>query len=128
MIISPALALAPVPDRATVCGVLEAESVYVTVAVSVPAEAGVKVMVLVQLAPAARGLLQVEADLVNELAPEPVMVVDAVKLTAAEVLFFNVITCVAADVPTVVDANVSDDGVIVSPVLALAPVPYNDTV
>ena len=119
---------APVPDNATVCGVPDAESVYVTVAVSVPAEAGVNVMVFVQLAPAASGLLQVEADLVNELAPEPVMVVDAVKLTAAEVAFFNVITCVAALFPTVVEANVSEDGVIVSPVLALAPVPDNATV
>jgi hypothetical protein len=100
----------------------------VTVAVSVPADAGVKVMVLVQLAPAASGLTQVEADLVKELAPEPVMVVEAVKLTADAVPFLRVMTWVAADVPTVVDGKVSEDGVIVRPVEALAPVPDRATV
>ena len=83
---------------------------------------------MVQLAPAASGLGQVVADLVNELALAPVMVVAAVNETAAEVLFVNVITCVAAAVPTVVEGNVSEPGVIVRPVLALAPVPDNATV
>ncbi len=85
-------------------------------------------IVFVQLDPAGSGLVQVEADLVKELAPEPVMVVEAVKLTAADVLFLRVITCVAADVPTVVDGNVSEDGVMVRPELAPAPVPNKDTV
>ena len=82
---------------------------------------------MVQLAPAA-SVPQVLAVLANELAPVPVMVVAAVKVTEAEVLFLSVMTCVAADVPTVVDANVSEDGVIVRPVLALAPVPDRATV
>ncbi len=64
----------------------------------------------------------------NELAPEPVMVVEAVKLTADDVLFFSVITCTAADVPTGVEAKVSDEGVMVSPAAALAPVPKSETV
>jgi hypothetical protein len=100
----------------------------VTVAESVPAVVGVKVMVLVQVAPAASGLVHVEADLLKELAPEPMMVVEAVKLTAAEVLFLRVMTCVAALVPTAVDGNVSEDGVMVNPVMALAPVPDSATV
>jgi len=83
---------------------------------------------LVQLDPAGRGLVQVVAVLANELAPVPVMVVVAVKVTAAEVEFFSVITCVAALVPTAVDGNVKEDGVIVRPVLAAAPVPERATV
>ena len=82
----------PVPYRDTVCGVVEAESVYVTVAASAPVVVGLNVMVLVQLAPAASGLGQVVADLVNELAFVPVIVVAAVNETEAEVLFVNVIT------------------------------------
>ena len=62
-----------------------------TVADSAPAAVGVKVMVLVQLAPAA-SVPQVLAVLANELAPVPVMVVAAVKLTEAEVLFLSVMT------------------------------------
>jgi hypothetical protein len=85
-------------------------------------------MVLVQLAPAASGLGQVDADLANELAAEPVIVVEAVKLTADDVLFVRVMTWVAADVPTVVEAKVSEDGVIVRPVLAFPPVPEMFTV
>jgi hypothetical protein len=85
-------------------------------------------MVLVQLAPGASVAGQVESPLVKELAPAPVMVVAAVKVELAEVLFLSVITCVAAEVPTVVDANVIEDGVIVRPVLALAPVPVRVTV
>ena len=48
-------------------------------------------MVFVQLAPTA-SVPQVLAVLANELAPVPVMVVAAVKLTAAEVLFLSVMT------------------------------------
>jgi len=81
---------------------------------------------LVQLAPGASGP-HVLAVLANELAFAPVMVVAAVKLTAADVLFVSVITCVAAAVPTGVEGNVKD-GVIVRPVLALVPVPVRLTV
>ncbi len=95
---------------------------------SAPAAVGVKVMVLVQLAPAGSGLGQVEAVLAKELAPEPVMVVEAVKLTAEEVLFLRVICCVAAGVPTVVKGKVREEGVMVRPELAPAPVPERATV
>jgi hypothetical protein len=128
VIVRPVPAATPVPEIATVWGVPEAESVYVTVAVSVPAEAGVNVIVLVQLAPAASGLEQVDAVFAKELAPEPVIVVDAVKETAEEVLFFNVIVCDAAAIPTVVEGKVREDGVMVKPVLAATPVPLRLTV
>jgi hypothetical protein len=85
-------------------------------------------MVFVQLAPAGSGFEQVDAVLANEPALVPVMVVAAVKLTAAEVELFRVMTCVAALVPTAVDANVSEVGVIVNPAPADAPVPDSDTV
>ncbi len=127
VIVTPVLVEVPVPETATVCGVEEAESLNVMVAVNVPAEAGVNVKVLVQLAPAASGLEQVDAVLENELAPDPVMVVDAVKVTAADVLFLSVTTCAAAVDPTAVDGNVRDDGVMVRPVLALVPVPDSAT-
>jgi hypothetical protein len=115
-----------VPVSVTVCGEPVAVSVYVTVAAREPAALGVKVMVLVQLAPTASGLVQVDADLVNEPAPGPVMVVEAVKVTAEDVLFTKVMTCVAAEVPTGVEGNERDDGVMLSP--ELAPVPERLTV
>jgi hypothetical protein len=85
-------------------------------------------MTFVQLAPAARGLAQFVFIRLNELAFVPVMVVVAVKVTAAEVLLVIVIVCVPALVPTAVDGKLSDPGVIVSPALAPAPVPDNATV
>lgn len=69
---------------------------------------------MVQLAPAASGLLQVEADLAKEDAPEPVMVVEAVKLTDVVPVFLIVTSWVAALVPTVVDGKVRLVGVIES--------------
>lgn len=99
-----------------------------TVAVSVPADCGVNVMTLVQLAPAARGLVQFVFARLKELAPPPVIVVEPVKVTLADVEFLIVIVCVAALDPIVVEGKVSDPGVIVRPVLALAPVPVRETV
>jgi hypothetical protein len=86
----------------------------VTVAANAPAAVGVNAKVLVQLAPAASGLTQVDAVRENELAPEPVIVVDSVKLTATVPVFLIVTTCVAALVPTVVEGKLRLDGVIES--------------
>jgi hypothetical protein len=80
-----------------------------------------------QLAPAAKGLAQFVFILLKELAFAPVIVVVAVNVTAAEVLFVSVIVCVAALDPTAVEGNVSEPGVIVNPVDALAPVPLSVT-
>jgi hypothetical protein len=114
----------PVPDSVTVCAEDEAESKYDTVAASAPADCGVNVITFMQLAPAASGLTQFVFILLKELAPAPVIVVVPVKVTAADVLFVSVIVCVAALVPTVVEAKLSVPGVIVSP----APVPLSATV
>lgn len=80
-----------------------------------------------QLTPAASGLVQFVFALLNELAPLPVSVVGE-NVIAAELLFFSVITWVAALDPTAVEANVMEDGVTLKPALALAPVPVNVTV
>jgi hypothetical protein len=127
-IVTPVPADTPVPVTATVWGVLEAESVKVMVALNVPAAVGVKVNVFVQLAPTASGFAQVEAVLENELAPVPVMVVVAVKVSGEAVLFLSVMTCAVADVPTVVEGNVSEFGVMVTPVVPPVPVPLRITV
>jgi hypothetical protein len=55
----PKLALVPVPDSATVCGLVAALSVMLTAALRDPVAAGVKVMLIVHLAPAATLLPQV---------------------------------------------------------------------
>jgi hypothetical protein len=81
-----------------------------------------------QLAPAASGLAQFVFILLNELAPAPVIVVVAVNVTAAVVLFVSVIVCVAALDPTAVEGNINEPGVIVKPELALVPVPPSATV
>ena len=114
VMVKPVPALVPVPDKPTVCGEPAAVSVYVTTADSDPLTVGSNSIELVQLAPAASGFVQVEADLMNELAPLPVIVVDAVKLTADSLVFLIVITCAAVVVPTAVAAKLSDDGVNVS--------------
>lgn len=82
---------------------------------------------MVQLEPLANGLVQFVLVRVNELAPEPVRVVGE-NVTAAPVELLIVIVWVAAVDPTVVEPNVIDDGVIVSPAAALFPVPVSETV
>ncbi len=119
---------APVPDSATVCGDPAAVSVYVITADSAPDTVGSNVNEFVQLAPAANGFVQVEADLTNELAPLPVIVVDAVKLTAVVPVFLIVTTCAAVVVPTGVDAKLSELGVMLSADAPPAPVPDSATV
>ncbi len=53
------LVLVPLPDRPTDCGLPLALSVIVTAAVSVPVAVGVKVTLMVQLAPAARVAVEI---------------------------------------------------------------------
>jgi hypothetical protein len=119
---------APVPDNATVCGDPAAVSVYVTTALSAPALAGSNSIEFVQLAPAGNGFGHVEADLINELAPLPVIVVDAVKLTADPLVFVIVTICAAVVVPTAVDAKLTDVGLNVSVGPEDAPVPDSASV
>ena len=56
------LPLVPVPVRAAVCGLLASLSATLSVAVAAVAEVGVKVTLMVQLAPTARVAPQVVAD------------------------------------------------------------------
>jgi len=102
-------AAAPVPVRATVCGVPVALSAIDRLAVSVPVAAGLNSTDTVQLAAAARVVPQVVADLRNDVALVPVTVSD-VSVTVPVPVFLMVTTCAAEAVPTVVDAKVIDVG------------------
>ena len=127
VIVRPVLAAVPVPDNATSCGVPVALSAIDNEAGSDPTAVGLNSTEMVQLAEAARDVVQVVADFTYEDAPVPVNPI-VPSVTAETLVFFTVTTCAAVVEPTVVEANVSDDGVIVRPVLALAPVPDRATV
>ena len=99
---------APVPVSDTFCGLLEAESVRVSVPVRVPAPVGVKVTLMVQLTPAAKLLPQL---LVCEKSPLAVM---ELNVTAPAVSLVAVTVCAALLVPTFCDANVRLVGVVES--------------
>jgi len=84
----------PVPVTATVC--VPVPSTTSRVALKAPAVVGSKLMVTVQVAPAARvAPLGQVVDAANELASAPENVAE-VKLTAAEVPFVTVMTPVVA--------------------------------
>src|SRR5207237_7671843 len=99
---------APVPVSDTFCGLLEAESVSVSVPVRVPPAVGVKVTLTVQLAPAARLLPQL---LLCEKSP---LVVMELNVTAPAVSLVAVTVLAALLVPTFCDANVRLVGVVES--------------
>src|SRR5438270_12419178 len=99
---------APVPVSDTFCGLLEAESVSVSVPVRVPPAVGVKVTLTVQLAPAARLLPQLLFCEKSPLAPIELNV------TAPAVSLVAVTVCAALLVPTFCDANVRLVGVVES--------------
>ena len=96
---------APVPVSDTFCGLLEAESVSVSVPVRVPPAVGVKVTLTVQLAPAARLLPQL---LVCEKSP---LVVMELNVTAPAVSLVAVTVWAALLAPTFCEANVRLVGV-----------------
>ena len=96
---------APVPVSDTFCGLLEAESVSVSVPVRVPPAVGVKVTLTVQLAPAARLPPQL---LVCEKSP---LVVMELNVTAPAVSLVAVTVWAALLAPTFCEANVRLVGV-----------------
>ena len=103
----------PVPVNATVCGDPVALSAMLTEAFSVPPTDGLKLTVMVQLAPAATLAAQVLAS-ENEVALVPVTVIPwpvPLRLSAALPVFFRVMACVVAATPTTVLGNVRLDGV-----------------
>jgi hypothetical protein len=79
----------PVPESATVCGLLLAVSVKLRVAVRAPVAAGLKEMVAVQLANAARLAPHVLLEIVKSAALLPVIVM-LLTVIAAGPLFVNV--------------------------------------
>src|SRR5260370_741630 len=87
--------LEPVPVRLTDCGLPEALSVMFRVPVRVPEAVGVKVTLMLQLAPAATELPQV---LVSAKSPLAEMLV---RLSEALPVFESVTDCAALVVPTV---------------------------
>ena len=116
----------PVPLRVTFCGEPVALSAMRIVAVSVPAAAGVKVTVMAQLAPAPRLALQLFT-CENEPAPVPEMPMPwpvPLKVSVAVPVFFSVMACVAALLPTSVPANVR----LVAERLTAGAVPVPDSV
>lgn len=112
------------PVRLTVCGLLVALSVKVSVAVSAAAMLGVNVILTVQDACAATLAVQVVADWAKSLAfvPEMAMLVIG---TAALVLFVKVIVFAALVLfkPWLPKASVAADSV-----TCASPVPVSDTV
>ena len=90
----------PVPDKATVCGLLVPVSAKLSVAVRVPAAVGLNTMVAVQLADAARLVLHVLLEMVKSAAFVP-EIVTALIVFAVVVPFFRVAVCDALLAPTI---------------------------
>jgi hypothetical protein len=122
--LSKACGAIPVPLNAAVCGEPVALSAMDSVALRLPAEAGVNVTVMVQLAPAATELPQLLVWL-KLLALAPVMVMPVI-VRAAVPGFDSVVDSVPAEVPTSVLANVSVLEVRVA--LGAVPVPVSAAV
>jgi exosome complex RNA-binding protein Rrp42 (RNase PH superfamily) len=100
-----------------------------SVALNFPVTFGLQATVILQLAPTARLEPQLTAVFSKELASVPEILPTLDSVTAAVPVFLTVTTWVALVDPTVVDANVSDEGVTVTlPAAAVAPVPDSDTV
>jgi hypothetical protein len=117
----------PVPVRVTFCGELTALSATLSVAVSTPAAAGLKLTEIVQLAPAASVDPQVVVS-VKELASVPVKAMPPLAMTrVAEPVFLSVTSCGALVDPCVVLAKVKLPGVIVAVVGGAAPIPVSVT-
>jgi hypothetical protein len=113
-----------VPVRPTVCGDPEALSATVTEADRLPAEAGVKVTVMVQVAPAASEVPQL---LLSPKLLEFVPVMDMpVIVSGAVPVFDRVVDCVAAAVPTCVPGKVSV--LLVSVACGAVPIPLSAAV
>ena len=104
-------AAAPVPVRLTVCGEPVALSAIDSEAVNAPVAAGLNSTEIVQLAAAAKEVVQVFAEMRKDVAFVPSAAVSDVSVSAAVPEFFIVTTCAAVVMPTVVDAKVRLVGV-----------------
>jgi hypothetical protein len=115
-------AAAPVPMRLTDCGLPEALSVMLRVPVRVPEAVGLKVTLMLQLAPAATELPQLSVSAKSPLAEILVIV----KLTVP--VLVSVTVCAALVVPTVWLANVNEEAERLTVVVGAVPVPVRLTV
>ena len=110
----------PVPDNDTVCGLLPAESVKVSVADRGPVDDGLNVTLTLQLPEPARLVPQVFAEIVKSEAFAPVMVM-LLMLTAAVPPLLRVTGWARVVVPTAVAAYVRPAGVTVAGAATPAP-------
>ena len=115
----------PVPDRATACGLLVAESVKVRVAVRVPDAVGLKTTVAEQPAPAPRLAVQVVPEMVKSAASAPVMAIPLMVIAVVRPLL-SVADCDALLAPTTVEAKDRLAGLTVT--VPAAPRPVKATV
>src|SRR2546427_8218873 len=119
----------PIPASDTDCGLPGASSVMVTVAVRAPVAAGVKLMLIVQLAPGATEPAQVgqvlSAAKAKSAACAPVMVM-LVRFSGAPPLLVSVTFCAGLVVPT----RCSPNALLVAESVAVGgvtPVPVSDS-
>jgi hypothetical protein len=119
--------LPPVPDSATVCGLLVDESETVSVAARVPLAVGLKEIETPQLAAAARLVPHVLLEI--RKSPRLVPVSDMLLIVMEELeLFFRVAVCVALVDPTFTEPYEREVGLIVTVPLVPVPVPDKATV
>jgi hypothetical protein len=116
-----------VPVRVTDCGDPAALSATFNVAVRVPPASGLKLIEMVQVAPAATVVPQVVV-LANEEASVPLIVIPPVVMVKAELpVFFKVTTLTALVDPSLVLGKVTLAGVSETTGTAAAPVPVRAT-
>ena len=106
-------AAAPVPLRVTFCGEPVTLSAMDSVDARAPAAVGLNSTDTVQVAAAARDVVQVFAEIRNEVAAPPLRVSE-ISVRGVVPEFFTVTTCAAVVDPTVVDAKVRVVGVSVT--------------
>ena len=111
----------PVPERATVCGLLGELSVRVRVPVRVPSAVGVKVTMILQLFPVAR--VPPQGFVLGARAKSP-FVVMLLMLSVTVPVLVRVTALAAPVAPTTTVPHVSDDGVTVT----VGPIPLGLTV
>jgi hypothetical protein len=120
----PVVEVAPVPDNATVCGLLLAASVNDSVALRAPVAVGLNATIAAQLAEAARLAPQVLLVMEKSPASAPVMATLLMAIAAVPPLL-KVAVCDALLEPTIVLAKVRPDGVAVTPPAGLTPSPVS---
>src|SRR5205085_620063 len=118
----------PVPLKPTLCGLPAASSPIVTLALRLPAAAGVKLTEIVQVAPAANVLGLSGQAFVCAKSPEFVPAIATLPIDSAAVpLFVSVTNWVPLVVPTRWPANVKLDGLRLTAGAGAVPVPLKPT-